>query len=133
MAKCSNPLDLLLLLLSPLEQVERLAGWLRWTRWWRRLVVQQTVGGGIVVVVVDVDVVAGGVAVEEIVGWAGDSFCPSQVGQEAPGEGDTELQTGVCQNHILSPLPQLPKGETHVFADHTPTSQWKPLHVLVFG
>ena len=85
MAKCSNPLDLLLLLLSPLEQVERLAGWLRWTRWWRRLVVQQTVvGGGIVVVV---DVVAGGVVVEEIVGWAGDSFCPSQVGQEAPGEG----------------------------------------------
>ena len=86
MAKCSNPLDLLLLLLSPLEQVERLPGWLRWSRWWRRLVVQQTVvGGGIVVVV---DVVAGGVVVEEIVGWAGDSFCPSQVGQEAPGEGD---------------------------------------------
>jgi len=78
-AKCSNPLDLLLLLLSPLEQVERLPGWLRWSRWWRRLAVQQTVVGvGIVVVV------AGGVVVEEIVGWAGDSFCPSQVGQEAP-------------------------------------------------
>ena len=25
----------------------------------------------------------------------------------------------LCQNHILSLLPQLPKGETHVFADHT--------------
>ena len=85
-AKCANPLNLLLLLLPPLKEVERLPRRLRWTRRWRRLVVvvvQQTVVGvGIVVVV------AGGVVVEEIVGWAGDSFCPSQVGQEAPGEGD---------------------------------------------
>ena len=60
-AKCANPLDLLLLLLPPLKEVERLPRRLRWTRRWRRLVVvvQQTVVGhdGIVVVVVVVVVV----------------------------------------------------------------------------
>ena len=88
MAKCANPLDLLLLLLPPLKEVERLPRRLRWTRRWRCLVVvvQQTVvgHGGIVV---DVVVVGGMVVVEEIVGRAGDGFCSSQVGQEAPGEG----------------------------------------------
>ena len=84
MAKGADPLDLLLLLLTPLEQVECLAGWFRWTRRWRRLgvvvvvVVHQAGAGGVKVVVVAV------VVVEEIVGWALDSFSPAQVGQEAP-------------------------------------------------
>jgi len=56
MAKCSNPLDLLLLLLSPLKEVKSLPRRLRWTRRWGRLVVvvQHTVVGhdGIAVVVV---------------------------------------------------------------------------------
>ena len=106
-AKCANPLNLLLLLLPPLKEVERLPRRLRWTRRWRRLVVvvvQQTVVGHGGIVVVDVVVVVGGVVVvEEIVGRAGDGFCSSQVGQEAPGEGGASFQTAVCQNHILSP------------------------------
>ena len=85
MAKGADPLDLLLLLLTPLEQVECLAGWFRWTRRWRRLgvvvVVHQAGAGGVKLVVVVVVVV---VVVEEIVGRALDSFSPAQVGQEAP-------------------------------------------------
>ena len=84
MAKGADPLDLLLLLLTPLEQVECLAGWFWWTRRWRRLgvvvvvVVHQAGAGGVKVIVVAV------VVVEEIVGRALDSFGPAQVGQEAP-------------------------------------------------
>ena len=84
MAKGADLLDLLLLLLTPLEQVECLAGWFWWTRRWRRLgvvvvvVVHQAGAGGVKVVVVAV------VVVEEIVGRALDSFGPAQVGQEAP-------------------------------------------------
>ena len=82
MAKGADLLDLLLLLLTPLEQVECLAGWFWWTRRWRRLgvvvVVYQAGAGGVKVVVVAV------VVVEEIVGRALDSFSPAQVGQEAP-------------------------------------------------
>ena len=82
MAKGADLLDLLLLLLTPLEQVECLAGWFWWTRRWRRLgvvvVVHQAGAGGVKVVVVAV------VVVEEIVGRALDSFSPAQVGQEAP-------------------------------------------------
>ena len=78
MAKGADPFDLLLLLLTPLEQVECLLGWFRWTRRWRRLggvvVVHQAGTRGVKVVVV----------VEEIVGRALDSFSPAQVGQEAP-------------------------------------------------
>ena len=85
MAKGTDPFDLLLLLLTPLEQVECLAGWFRWTRRWRRLgvvvVVHQAGAGGVKLVVVVVVVV---VVVEEIVGRALDSFSPAQVGQEAP-------------------------------------------------
>ena len=81
MAKGADPFDLLLLLLTPLEQVECLSGWFRWTRRWRRLgvvVVVHQAGAGVVKVVVAV------VVVEEIVGRALDSFSPAQVGQEAP-------------------------------------------------
>ena len=127
MAKCANPLDLLLLLLPPLKEVERLPRRLRWTRRWRCLVVvvvQQTVVGHGGIVVVDVVVVGGVVVVEEIVGRAGDGFCSSQVGQEAPGEGGASApDSSLPKSYSFSPLPQLPKGETHVFADHTPTSQ----------
>ena len=81
MAKGADPFDLLFLLLTPLEQVECLAGWFRWTRRWRRLggvvVVHQAGTGGVKVVVVVV-------VVEKIVGRALDSFSPAQVGQEAP-------------------------------------------------
>ena len=83
MAKGADLLDLLFLLLAPLEQVECLSGWFRWARRWRRLgvvvvVVHQAGAGGVKVVVVAV------VVVEEIVGRALDSFGPAQVGQEAP-------------------------------------------------
>ena len=81
MAKGADPFDLLLLLLTPLEQIECLSGWFRWTRRWGRLgvvvVVHQAGAGGVKVVVVVV-------VVEEIVGRALDSFGPAQVGQEAP-------------------------------------------------
>ena len=143
MAKCANPLDLLLLLLTPLEQIERLAGRLWWSRRWRRLVVvvQQTVvGGGIVVVVVDdvvVVVVVGGVVVEEIVGRAGDSFCPSQVRQEAPGEGGA-LQTRFAKIIFFLPgFRSCQKVKRMYLPTSAPTSQhwWdhhqsctKPLH-----
>ena len=84
MAKGADPFDLLLLLLTPLEQVECLSGRFRWTRRWRRLgvvVVVHQAGAGVVKVVV---VVVAVVVVEEIVGRALDSFSPAQVGQEAP-------------------------------------------------
>ena len=87
MAKGADPLNFLLLLLTPLEQVECLAGWFWWTRRWRRLgvvvvvVVHQAGAGGVKLVVVVVVIV---VVVEEIVGRALDSFGPAQVGQEAP-------------------------------------------------
>ena len=85
MAEGADPFDLLLLLLTPLEQVECLLGWFRWTRRWRRLgvvVVVHQAGAGVVKVVVVVVAVV--VVVEEIVGRALDSFSPAQVGQEAP-------------------------------------------------
>jgi len=84
-AKGADPFDLLLLLLTPLEQVECLSGRFRWTRRWRRLgvvVVVHQAGAGVVKVVVVVVAVV--VVVEEIVGRALDSFSPAQVGQEAP-------------------------------------------------
>ena len=84
MAKGADLLDLLFLLLTPLEQVECLAGWFRWTRRWRRLgvVVVHQAGAGVVKVVVVAVVIV--VVVEELVGRALDSFGPAQVGQEAP-------------------------------------------------
>ena len=107
-SKCANPLDLLFLLLPPLEQVERLPGGLRWARGWSLIVVivvQQVVIGCSIIVVGGI--VVRGVVVEEIVGRAGHSFSPAQVRQEAPGEGGA-LQT-LCQNHILSHLPHIAK------------------------
>ena len=107
-SKCANPLDLLFLLLPPLEQVERLPGGLRWARGWSLvvvIVVQQIVIGCSIIVVGGI--VVRGVVVEEIVGRAGHSFSPAQVRQEAPGEGGA-LQT-LCQNHILSHLPHIAK------------------------
>jgi len=83
-SKCANPLDLLFLLLPPLEQVERLPGGLRWARGWSLIVVvvQQVVIGCSIIVVGGI--VIRGVVVEEIVGRAGHSFSPAQVRQEAP-------------------------------------------------